>query len=200
MSEAAELAFRYDGTAPKLRGLTVDPGDRLTTITVAVTADATTIEIVRAPGLQGKKPSTVYRGRARTFTDRRVRNGVRYWYAVSALDEAGNVVRRAAGHPGVPVFAPRRGAVVSAPPLVAWTPVRRARFYNVQLFLGPSKVLTTWLTQTRFRLPRRWDFGGQRRELVAGRYRVLVWPAFGTRANPRYGKLLGTTSFVVPGR
>jgi hypothetical protein len=198
VSNEADFAFRFDHTAPTLRALTVDTGDRMAKITVTVTKDASTIEISRAPGLRGQKRSVVYRGRARSFVDRKVRNGVRYWYAVRILDEAGNVVERGVkALPRLPVFAPRAGAVVSGPPLVSWTPVRRARFYNVQLFLGATKVLTTWVTQTRYRLPRSWELGGERHELVAGRYRVLVWPAFGTRTQPRYGKLLGVTTFVV---
>jgi hypothetical protein len=140
----------------------------------------------------------VYRGRARTFTDRKVKNGVKYWYAVRALDEAGNdMLKAVSALPRLPVFAPKLGSVVSGPPLVAWTPVRKARFYNLQVYVGSTKVFTTWLTQTRYRLPRAWQFEGAQRELVAGRYRVLIWPAFGTRSKPRYGKLLGTTSFVI---
>jgi hypothetical protein len=198
VSDEAGLAFRYDSSAPTLRGLTVDTGDGFAKITVSVTGDASTIEIVRAPGLRGAKHSVVYRGHSRSFTDRKVRNGVRYWYAVRALDEAGNdVLKAVAALPRLPVFAPRAGAVVSGPPLVAWTPVRRARFYNVQVYLGATKVLTTWVTGTRFRLPRSWELGNERHQLVPGRYRVLVWPAFGTRTQPRYGKLLGVTSFVM---
>lgn len=198
VSGAAQLGFRYDGTAPSLRGLTVDTGDGFAKITVSVAADASMIEIARVPGLKGSKRTVVYRGRARTFTDRKVKNGVKYWYAVRALDEAGNdMLKAVSALPRLPVFAPKLGSVVSGPPLVAWTPVRKARFYNLQVYVGSTKVFTTWLTQTRYRLPRAWQFEGAQRELVAGRYRVLIWPAFGTRSKPRYGKLLGTTSFVI---
>jgi hypothetical protein len=198
VSDEARLGFRYDSTAPTLRGLTVETGDQFAKITVSVTGDARTIEITRAPGLKGKKQSVIYRGHARTFMDRKVRNGRRYWYAVRALDEAGNGITRAVGAlPRVPVFAPRSGSVVSGPPLVSWTPVKRARFYNLQLYRGSAKVYTTWLTGTRYRLPAGWEYGGKQLRLEPGRYRVLIWPAFGTRSAPRYGKLLGTTSFVV---
>ena len=198
VSEQARLAFRYDSTAPTLRGITVETGDRFAKITVSVTTDASTIEITRAPGLQGKKQTVVYRGHSRSFMDKKVKNGKRYWYAVRAVDEAGNVVTKAVGAlPRLPVFAPRAGAVVSGPPLVSWTPVKRARFYNLQLYQGRTKVFTTWLTGTKYRLPASWEYAGQRHQLVPGSYRVLLWPAFGSRTAPRYGKLLGSTSFVL---
>ena len=106
VSDEARLTFRYDSTPPTLRGLTVETGDRFARITVSVTADARTIEISRAPGLRGKKSSVVYRGPSRSFLDRKLRNGLRYWYAVRALDEAGNGMTKAVGAlPRLPLFA-----------------------------------------------------------------------------------------------
>ena len=52
--------------------------------------DAQTYAVVRRPGLRGKKPSTIYTGPKLTFTDRRLENGVKYRYTVTAYDEAGN--------------------------------------------------------------------------------------------------------------
>jgi hypothetical protein len=60
----------------------------------------------------------------------------------------GDVVRFVIGPPGMRsmfylVFAPPRGAVVTLgdPPLLRWTPIRGARYYNVQLFRKGRKIL-----------------------------------------------------------
>jgi hypothetical protein len=80
---------------------------------------------------------------------------------------------------------------------VRWVPDGKARFYNVQLYRGSTKVLSIWPAASSLRLARSWDFGGRRWTLEPGRYRVFVWPAFGSPAKPRYGKLLGQTSFTL---
>jgi hypothetical protein len=46
----------------------------------------------------------------------------------------------------------------------------------------------------------RWTFNGRVERLRAGAYSWIVWPAFGTTANPRYGKMLGISSFRVVSR
>jgi hypothetical protein len=78
--------------------------------------------------------------------------------------------------------------------------VKNARFYNVQLWRRRSKLLTMWPSKPRFRLGNSWTFAGKRRELANGRYQLFVWPAFGTVAEPRYGKLVGKIDFVVKRR
>ena len=52
--------------------------------------DTQTFAVLRRPGLKGPKPSTVYSGKAKAFTDRRLKSGVKYHYTVVAYDEAGN--------------------------------------------------------------------------------------------------------------
>ena len=195
----ASLAIRYDATPPAAAAaVEVDPGDGVTRLTWSPAPAATRYELVRTPGVAGAKRSTLYRGPARSFTDRRVRNGVRYRYELLSVDRAGNTARRVvAALPRPPVFAPAAGAVLRRPPLAAWTEVEGARFYNAQLYRGTVKVLSAWVVEPRLRLPGRWTFAGRARTLGAGRYRLYVWPAFGTRARPRYGKLLGETSFAL---
>jgi hypothetical protein len=195
----ASLGLRYDSTPPaQPAAVEVEPGDGVTRLSWARARAAMLYELVRSPGVAGAKRSTVYRGRKLAFTDRRVRNGVRYRYELLSVDRAGNTARRVvAALPRPPVFAPAAGAVLRAPARAAWTEVEGARFYNAQLYRGATKVLSTWVLEPRLRLRASWTYEGRRLGLRDGRYRLYVWPAFGTRAKPRYGKLLGATTFVV---
>jgi hypothetical protein len=94
------------------------------------------------------------------------------------------------------MLAPHRGATVTGKPLLRWRGVRKASFYNVQLYRNGHKVLSAWPTRPRLRLRARWTFQGHTRRLKAGSYTWLVWPAFGSVSSPRYGKLMGQSTFV----
>jgi len=150
----------------------------------------------------GGAGTTVFRGRASRFEDRRVRNGVAYRYVVTARDRSGN------RSPGVAALArpvapkliqPSDGARVTRPPRLLWARVPNASYYNVQLFRGTQKVLTTWPTSNRFTLPRTWTYRGRQQALRPGVYRWYVWPGFGQRSRARYGAVLGQSSFVITG-
>jgi hypothetical protein len=120
---------------------------------------------------------------------------------VTLVDRAGNESSKTIGlQPTVGIFAPAEGAVVAEPPVVQWAPVSKARFYNLQLWRGSLKLLTTWVKQPKLALPLHWRTKGARHSLVDGAYRLYVWPAFGTVRDPRYGKLLGPVGFVVKRR
>ncbi len=93
------------------------------------------------------------------------------------------------------LYAPPNGARVSAPPLLAWRAVPRARFYNVQLYRKGRKVLSAWPRRPRLQLHRRWRYGGRAKRLRVGPYTWVVWPAFGTSITPRYGRALGVSTF-----
>jgi hypothetical protein len=101
------------------------------------------------------------------------------------------LVRRAA------LFAPTTGARLTKPPLLAWRTVPRARFYNVQLYLKGRKVLTTWPARSRLQVRSRWIHQGRAYRLRPGAYTWVVWPAFGTRAHPQYGGMLGRSTFRI---
>jgi hypothetical protein len=94
------------------------------------------------------------------------------------------------------LFAPSAGARVTAPPLLRWRKPANARFFNVQLYRHGHKVLSAWPTRAQFRLHGNWTFAGRKYRLKPGPYTWLVWPAFGSAAKPRYGKLLGQSSFL----
>ena len=95
------------------------------------------------------------------------------------------------------LYSPIAGARLKSPPVLAWRPVRKARFYNVQLYRRGHKVLSRWPIRSRMQLRSRWTYNGRVERLRAGAYSWIVWPAFGTTANPRYGKMLGISSFRI---
>ena len=83
------------------------------------------------------------------------------------------------------------------PPLLRWSKVAGADYYNVQLFVAGHKVLSLWPVGTALKLPRSWTYGGHAHTLVKGRYRWYVWPGYGPRKASKYGKLLGASVFNV---
>jgi hypothetical protein len=198
VSSVATLELRYDGTKPAPPN--VKSAHRGTAIALSWTRPAEVVrsEVVRSPGTKGKKPAVVFSGPQNTVVDRRIKPGTRYSYEVRVYDQAGNVAAKTVAlRPAIGIFSPTEGTVLERPPLVTWSPVKKARFYNVQLWRGRSKVLTTWPTKTKLELPRAWTFSGKRQRLANGRYKIFVWPAFGTPKKPAYGKLVGQVAFVV---
>jgi hypothetical protein len=73
--------------------------------------------------------------------------------------------------------------------------VRGARYYNVQLYRRGRKILSLWPHRTRLQLHRKWTFRGHTERLRRGVYVWVVWPARGTVAQPRYGRMLGLSKF-----
>jgi hypothetical protein len=123
---------------------------------------------------------------------------VRYTYTIRARDQAGNVtVRRLKATPGVRLLSPVNGARMTSPPLLVWTAVRHATYYNVQVYREGRKVLSTWPGRATLALSQSWMFGGHRFHLRPGRYRWYVWPGYGPRRFARYGNLIGAGTFVV---
>jgi hypothetical protein len=80
---------------------------------------------------------------------------------------------------------------------LAWRAVKKARFYNVQVYRRGRKILSVWPLRTRLRMHSRWTYNGRTERLRSGLYAWVVWPAFGTRANPRYGKMVGMSRFRI---
>jgi hypothetical protein len=136
-------------------------------------------------------PVTLYDGkRVTAFTDKKVHDGSRYAYVVAAFDQAGNEAdAKIAATPSASLLAPRRSAVVHGGTTLRWRPAPGATYYNVQLWLGGRKVLTTWPAAPSLPLSR----------LRPGSYTWFVWPGRGPRPLHRYGPLLGRSTFVVKG-
>ncbi len=219
-NKSAPVGFelRYDTKPPALGRIRAEITKRGVVLRWRASKDTQSFAVLRRPGLRGSKPTTVYAGRATAFTDRRMKSGVKYHYTVAAYDEAGNaavkgvlvkpdgsVAKAGATKPattkpaaaGPALTRPAVGARVTAPPLLAWRGVPKATYYNVQLYRGGRKILTAWPSTTSFRLQRSWRFEGRAYRLTPGLYRWYVWPGFGARSATRYGKLVGTRTFVV---
>jgi hypothetical protein len=78
--------------------------------------------------------------------------------------------------------------------------VRKARFYNVQVYRRGRKILSLWPRRTRLKLRWRWMYKGRVQHLRPGVYAWVVWPAFGTQDIPRYGRMLGPSRFSIVAR
>ncbi len=192
---------RYDHTKPARPTIRAKRSSGAVTLSWTKPADAVRAEVVRAPGRKGKKPDVVYTGNGLRLVDRSAKSPNRYWYEVRVYDQAGNVASKTlAVDPAIGILAPVRGAVVRKAPVVRWVPVAEARFYNVQLWRGKAKLLTTWPSGPLLRLHDTWRFSGVRQQLRNGKYELFVWPAYGTLAKPQYGKLVGRVDFVVKRR
>jgi hypothetical protein len=151
----------------------------------------------RSPGTPATK--VVYQGKGTAYADRRFQNGTYYRYEIRAYDTSGNVssLVRVVVPPAALLRSPHEGAIVKAPPLLLWAGVRRATYYNVQLYRGSQKVLSAWPKRARLKTRAAWRYKGRKYRLQKGVYRWWVWPAFGPRSRGSYGPLLGTSTFVV---
>jgi hypothetical protein len=147
----------------------------------------------------------MYTAAATTYDDKSVNNGIDQRYRVVAFDRAGNASPAvvASASASALLLSPKHGARVSvspkrlsslfSQPVLIWTQIHGARFYNVQLFKGKRKILSRWPTRSRLSLPVRWTFEKHHYTLSSGTYRWYVWPAVGGR----YGTLEGQSSFRV---
>ncbi|HWL34459.1 MAG TPA: hypothetical protein VNP89_12725, partial [Gaiellaceae bacterium] len=193
--------FQYDATAPKLERTQAKFDKGVARIGWERAGDVVEVELVRSPGVNGAKSTTVYQGNGAAFVDKTVKAGIRYRYEISVADMAGNVTTKAvtatATAKSTSLLTPAAGAVVKAPPLLRWKPVVKATFYNVQVYRNGRKVLSIWPGVARLRLARNWKYGGKRYSLRPGLYKWYVWGARGTRAKPVYGKVLGSSTFTV---
>ena len=188
--DSLPFGLRFDSTAPAIGGLRVKPGNGSAVLTWTASPDTTLVEIHR-----GAK--RVYSGTGTTFTDTGLSNGVRYRYTLKSYDEAANSsTEDVAATPSGPLVSPAAGAVVTAPPRLAWKAVPKATYYHVQLW-RQGRILSAWPRGTSFRLRRSWVYNGRRYRLAPGRYRWYVWPGTGRPAQHKFGRLIGSSSFRV---
>jgi hypothetical protein len=195
----ASFSFRYDATAPTLFGVTAIRLNRSAELSWRKSTDTQRVEVWRAPGRGGAGESVVYQGGDTVFRDTGLVVGRRYEYRVAGLDDAANRSEQKIDFIATgALLSPAPAERVTSPPELIWTPVKRASYYNVQLIRG-GKVFSAWPTRPGLRLRRTWIHNGRRHRLRPGVYRWYVWPGYGRIKAARYGKLLGSSTFVVTG-
>jgi hypothetical protein len=193
------VVVKYDATAPAITLLVTKAGRRSAKLIWRTTPDTQTLELVRSPGSNGEAESVVFQGSGSTtsFLDSGLRAGRTYHYRLHAADEAANEATRTLEFVGRgALLYPGPGERVRKPPLLVWSAVRGATYYNVVLVRG-RRVYSAWPVRARLKLPGSWTYHGRRYKLRPGEYRWFVWPGRGRLAAGRYGKLLGGSSFVV---
>jgi hypothetical protein len=190
----ATYGFPYDATPPSLTKVTAKHGYRSVLLRWAASPDTQLVQVTRS--LASSPSRLIYRGTARAFRDKRLRPGAKCHYTVTAFDPAANSATKALTVTATGRLTnPAPGEHVSSPPRLAWLPVKRASYYNVQLFRG-KRILTAWPTHASFKLPRSWVSQGHRYRLRPGVYHWYVWPGFGRLSQAHYGRLVGRSSFV----
>jgi hypothetical protein len=219
---ATTAPVRYDATPPAVSPVQVDSGDGQVTITWRVSPDTLQSSVQRSPGRDGDPSSTVYSGQSQTFTDDRVAGGTTYTYTIVAVDAAANaastvvIVTPGASRTTTTVgsaetnpFVVGSPAGVSLPagtkalrrislPRLQWRKVPGARYYNVQVYRGPRKILSAWPVGTDLKLRASWTFKGRHYRLTPGRYDWYAWPGFGSRSEHRYGRMITHKRFTIP--
>lgn len=194
---SASFAFKYDATPPKLFALRAKHGNRSAVVSWRKSTDTHVVEVVRAPGRNGKGETVVYRGSETGFRDTGLVVGRKYEYRVVGVDAAANRAERKIDFIATgALLSPVPGQRVTSSPKLVWTPVQGASYYNLQLIRG-RKVLSAWPLRPGFRLKRTWIYKGRRYRLQPGVYRWYVWPGKGRISAGRYGRLLGSSTFVV---
>jgi hypothetical protein len=157
------------------------------------------VEVYASSSPRSQPRTLVYRGSGHTYSTKRFKNGLYHRYRIVSVDRAKNASKGASTtiRPSALLRWPGDGRVVHQPPLLRWTPVRGATFYNVQVHRQGKKIVSAWPRKARLALRRRWSYGGRRLTLARGLYVWYVWPAFGSSAGGHYGQLLGQAAFRV---
>jgi hypothetical protein len=187
-------------TPPKdVTGLKADAGDARVRLSWQIPAGVDHVVVTHRLSASGDT-QVVYTGSAESFTDGGLVNGLEYRYVVVSVDKDGNTSA------GVAVVAlpkatllrsPKDGARLKKPPKLVWVRNSEAAYYNVQLFRGSVKILSTWPAKPALTLKPTWKYRGRTYKLTPGIYRWYVWPGFGARAAVDYGETLGFSTFQI---
>jgi hypothetical protein len=194
------LDIKYDATPPAQPRLFAVPTDHAIGLSWTASNDSVSFVVTRALATGTAPPITIYRGSGHNLADGGLQNGTKYTYTLFAYDAAGNF--SASGIGAVPdgsTLRPFIDTQVSRPPLLSWKRVKSARYYNLQLWRGKVKVLSTWPRGAKLQLQLKWSYNGRRFRLLPGLYRWYVWPGIGRPAGHRYGPMVGSSSFRVLG-
>ena len=106
------FGFKYDDTAPELTKAEVKKGDRFVTLSWAATGGVAAVSVTRAD-LAATATAPMYTGTGTSWTDRSVKNGVRYSYVLKVEDAAGNAATKTiVATPRPALYQPARDARV----------------------------------------------------------------------------------------
>ena len=153
LSAPTNVELRYDGTPPARPKVKWAHRGESVFLAWVASKDVVRTRIVRAPGVKATEVCRRLLGKGRSYVDRRLRSGARYWYEVAVFDQAGNrccADRRAPA--GCRDLRAAGGCRRRRPPLVSWSPVKSAEFYNLQFWRGKAKLLTTWVRAPKLAL------------------------------------------------
>ena len=131
--------INYDATPPPFPNVSARPGNRR----VALKWESSQY-LVRVARVRRARSQVIYEGAAEHFTDRGLRNGRRYRYVVTLIDQAGNTSSDAASAVPTrsPLLLPADGAHLTSAPELVWKRKKHASYYNVQMRFRGLKVLT----------------------------------------------------------
>jgi molybdopterin synthase catalytic subunit len=170
----------YDATPPAL-SLSAESGDGSVALSWQTSPDATSVTVVRTPGVGGRPSSVVFTGPGTSFVDGLVDNGTRYAYDVQVADAAGNAsTQSVVGFPAAPPLETESSfsavpGVVAPGPSTTSPPKRPALAPAAgSVFPVTAPPLLRWPTA------RRADYYNV--QLFRGKRKLLsVWPV-----RPRY--------------
>jgi hypothetical protein len=184
---------------PNVSDFKAEAGDAKVRLSWQIPSGVDHVVVTRAL-TAGGDAQVVYTGKATSFTDRGVVNGLEYRYLNVSVtpngQESAGVAAVALPRPSL-LRSPKDGARLKKPPKLRWAKNSEAAYYNVQLFRGEVKILSTWPVTASHALKRAWKYQGRRYTLTRGVYRWYVWPGFGPRSAVDYGDLLGSRSFEI---
>jgi hypothetical protein len=195
----SSFGFKYDATPPAIFAVSTRPGNRSVELSWRASSDTQAIEVLRAPGKNRQGETIIHRGSARGFRDTGLAVGRSYEYRVRGFDAAANRAEHALKIVATGALlspTPRARVSIKALQRIVWIRVKKASYYNLQLVRG-RRVLSTWPVHPGFRLRRTWTYRGRRYSLRPGVYRWYVWPGKGRISAGNYGRLLGSSTFVV---
>jgi hypothetical protein len=182
-----------------VRSLKAEAGDGRVRLTWQLPAGVDHVVVARSL-TAGGDAQDVYTGKAESFLDRTVVNGLEYRYLVVSFNAAGDAsagVAAVALPKASLLRSPKEGARLKKPPKLAWVRNAEATYYNVQLFRGERKILSAWPNRAALTLKRTWKYERSKYSLSPGTYRWYVWPGFGPRDAVDYGELLGFSTFQI---
>jgi hypothetical protein len=196
----AAWTWTVDTTAPapvKLERRSVSYRKLL--LTWALSPGTDHVVVLRNTKAKHVASTEVYRGAGTRYVESKFVNAQYHAYRITSYDKAGNV--SAAVDITIPasalLLAPADRAKIHRAPTFGWRAVKKASYYNVQLWRGGEKILSTWPKGTKLKLTRTWTYNRRRYKLKPGRYIWIVWPGFGAPSKGIYGQPLGQASFVA---